>query len=195
MGKSTQASLLAQRIGAELNRDVILTREPGGTLLAEKLRELVLQGRDGLIDFRSEALIMAASRASHVSELIIPGLTRGTDVICDRFSGSYLAYQGYGRGLDLDVLKVITSFASFATEPDVTFWLDGDPGLTIRRKGADLDRIEHEPPDFFSRVAQGYAELARTNSWISLDATLSIEELHEEIFATVLRVKQNLGER
>ncbi len=195
VGKSTQASLLAGRIESELKRDVILTREPGGTPLAERLRELVLSHDAGFIDARTEALIMAAARASHVSALILPALGRGSFVICDRFAGSYLAYQGFGRGLDIEVLKIITHFASYSIEPDITFLLDGDPSLAMDRKGDALDRIETESREFFARVAQGYRELSLSGTWVSLDASLSIDELHEEIFASVLRVIQNFGEK
>lgn len=195
VGKSTQASLLAQRIRSELQREVVLTREPGGTVLAERLRELVLSDNGGPIDERTEALIMAAARASHVSQLILPSMRDGRYVICDRFAGSYLAYQGFGRGLDLDVLKMITHFASFAIEPDLTFLLEIEPAVAMERKGVVRDRIETESAEFFARVSKGYSELALSDSWISLDGSLPVTELHEEIFGNFLRVVQNFGER
>ena len=194
VGKSTQAQLLAQRIRSELNREAVLTREPGGTPLAEELRKLVLDA-NAPIDARTEALIMAAARASHVSQMVIPTMRNECFVICDRFAGSYLAYQGYGRGLELEILKIITHFASSGIEPDLTFFLDLDPLLALQRKREERDRIETESPEFFARVAQGYSELAASNSWIMLDASLSIEDLHEEIFAQVLVVVQNFGEK
>ncbi len=194
-GKSTQASLLAQRIRSELQREVVVTREPGGTVLAERLRELVLSHNVGIIDGRTEALIMAAARASHVSQLILPSMRDGRHVICDRFAGSYLAYQGYGRGLDLDVLGMITHFASFAIEPDLTFLLEVEPGLAMERKEVVRDRIETESAEFFARVSKGYSELALSDSWVSLDGSLPVNQLHEEIFGNFLRVVQNFGER
>ncbi|TAN24859.1 MAG: dTMP kinase, partial [Actinomycetota bacterium] len=195
-GKSTQAQLLAQRIRSELNQEVVLTREPGGTPLAEQLRGLVLANTNGPVDARAEALIMAAARASHVSEVISPSIENGHFVICDRFAGSYLAYQGYGRGLELEVLRIITHFASSGIDPDLTFFLHLDPLLAMERKGQEVrDRIEAESQEFFSRVAKGYEELAVSNSWIMLDASLSVEELHDEVFAQVLRVLQNFGEK
>lgn len=195
VGKSTQAALLAERIESELHRDVVLTREPGGTLLGEKLREIVLS-RDGMkIDERTEALLMAAARSTHVSQLIFPSLRDGRFVICDRFAGSYLAYQGYGRGLDLEVLRVISHFAACSIEPDVTFFLEVDPVVAMSRKGGSRDRIEAESEEFFLRVARGYSDLARSSSWTTLDGSLTIEELHEAIFAELLRVEQNFGER
>ena len=195
VGKSTQAQLLAQRIRSELNREAVLTREPGGTPLAEELRKLVLVNANEPIDARTEALIMAAARASHVSQLVLPSIRNECFVICDRFAGSYLAYQGYGRGLDLEVLKIVTHFASSGIEPDLTFFLDLDPRLALERKKEARDRIETESPEFFARVAQGYSELAASNSWVMLDASLSVEDLHEEVFAQVLRVVQNFGEK
>ncbi len=195
VGKSTQAQLLAQRIRSELNREAVLTREPGGTPLAEELRKLVLVNANEPIDARTEALIMAAARASHVSQLVLPSIRNECFVICDRFAGSYLAYQGYGRGLDLEILKIVTHFASSGIEPDLTFFLDLDPRLALERKKEARDRIETESPEFFARVAQGYSELAASNSWIMLDASLSVEDLHEEVFAQVLRVVQNFGEK
>jgi len=195
VGKSTQAQLLAQRIRSELNREAVLTREPGGTPLAEELRKLVLVNANEPIDARTEALIMAAARASHVSQLVLPSIRNERFVICDRFAGSYLAYQGYGRGLDLEILKIVTHFASSGIEPDLTFFLDLDPRLALERKKEARDRIETESPEFFARVAQGYSELAASNSWIMLDASLSVEDLHEEVFAQVLRVVQNFGEK
>ncbi|NNN19699.1 MAG: dTMP kinase [Acidimicrobiaceae bacterium] len=195
VGKSTQASLLAERVRAELQREVVLTREPGGTALAEKLRQIVLSGADGPIDDRTEALIMAAARASHVSQLIFPSLKDGRFVICDRFAGSYLAYQGFGRGLELDVLKIVTHFSSYAIDPDMTFLLQLDPAAAMARKGTSRDRIEIETDEFFARVAKGYEELSFSDSWVTLDASLSVEQLHEEIFAHVLRVIQNFGEK
>ncbi len=195
VGKSTQASLLAQRIRSELHREVVYTREPGGTVLAERLRELVLSNEEESIDERTEALIMAAARASHVAQVIYPNLSNGRFVICDRFAGSYLAYQGFGRGLDIDLLRIITHFASFGIEPDLTFFLEIQPAVAMARKGVVRDRIETESLEFFAKVARGYSELALSDSWISLDGSLPVDELHEEIFGNLLRVVQNYGEK
>lgn len=195
VGKSTQASLLADRVRAELQREVVLTREPGGTAVAERLRDIVLSGAGGPIDDRTEALIMAAARASHVSQLIFPSLKDGRFVICDRFAGSYLAYQGFGRGLELEVLRIITHFASNAIDPDLTFLLQLDPAVAMERKDTSRDRIEIETDEFFARVSKGYAELSFSDSWVTLDGSLSVGKLHEEIFAHVLRVIQNFGEK
>lgn len=195
VGKSTQASLLAKRVSKELKREAILTREPGGTELAEKLRTLVLSHSGEVIDNRTEALIMAAARAHHVSQQIFPRIESGAYVICDRFSGSYLAYQGYGRGLEIETLEIITHFASGGIEPDITFYLDVDPKEAMARKGVSRDRIEAESPDFFEKVARGYAELATRDLWVSLEAGRSVEEIHEQVFAYVLEIAQDFGDK
>lgn len=194
-GKSTQAGMLATRIESELGRSVILTREPGGTDLAEELRSLVLTHRGELLDPRTEALIMVAARAHHVSQVIAPGLRSGSFVLCDRFSGSYLAYQGYGRGLDLGILRDITHFASASIEPDVTYFLRVDPAVGFARKGMGADRIEAEPREFFEKVAQGYSELCVLDGWAVLDASQSPEDLHEQIFAHLVVTMQSFGEK
>lgn len=193
VGKSTQADLLAQRIASELEVEVVLTREPGGTELAEQLRTLVLEHKTTNVSDRTEALLMAAARADHVANLIYPSLKNGIYVICDRFAGSFLAYQGYGRGLDIETLGLITHFASDALEPDITFYLKSDPEYAMRRKGGERDRIESQTFEFFSKVSVGYDELALEHGWVTLDASRSIEELHEMIFANTLVVMQSYG--
>ena len=181
-GKSTQAALLAKRMRTDMGVEVVLTREPGGTPLAEQLREIILKAGDTPVNERSEALVMAAARASHVAELVLPNINQGRFVVCDRFSGSYLAYQGFGRGMDMDALKTITQFASAFLEPDITFYLTIKPSEAMRRKSGALDRIEKESSTFFDRVALGYETLAKANKWIEVSASQSIKEVHEEIF-------------
>lgn len=195
VGKSTQASLLAERIRSELNREVVLTREPGGTVLAEKLRSLVLERNGELIDDRTEALVMAAARAHHVSQLILPSLREEKYVVCDRFAGSFLAYQGFGRDLDLEILEIITHFASAAIEPDLTFFLDLDLREAAKRKAGEFDRIETEPDEFFIKVANGFSVLAENKSWTTVDASLSPDVIHEQLFSQVVLLSQAFGER
>lgn len=195
VGKSTQATLLANRIRSELDREVVLTREPGGTVLAEKLRSLVLERNGELIDDRTEALVMAAARAHHVSQLILPSLRAEKYVVCDRFAGSFLAYQGFGRDLDLDILETITHFASAAIEPDLTFFLDLDLREANKRKEGESDRIETESDEFFAKVANGFSILAEKESWVTVDASLSPNEIHEQLFTEVVLLSQTFGER
>lgn len=195
VGKSTQASMLAHRIESELKRKVVLTREPGGTKLAEVLRKLVLDDNGTDIGDRTEALLMAAARADHVANLISPNLKQGNFVICDRFAGSFLAYQGYGRGLDLDMLGILTHFASAGLEPDITFYLEAEPAVGFSRLGGTKDRIESQPNEFFLQVARGFDELSKRHNWFAFDASLSIEEIHNMMYVNLLEVLQEFGER
>lgn len=194
-GKSTQALMLSRRIESELDRQVILTREPGGTDLAEVVRKLVLDASGNAISDRTEALLMASARADHVANLIYPNLRQGKFVICDRFAGSFLAYQGYGRGLDLDTLATLTHFASDGLEPDLTFYLRAEISLGFERIGESKDRIESLPTEFFMQVANGYEELAKLHNWITIDASQAIDDIHNVIFVNLLQVLQEFGER
>jgi dTMP kinase len=153
-GKSTQAELLAEALGA------VLTREPGATATGERVRALLLDRGGGRIDPRTEALLMVADRAQHVSEVVEPALSSGRWVVTDRFSASLLAYQGFGRGLDVAELQRLTSWATGGLWPDLTVLLDVPPEVAAARQGRQLDRLEREDADFHQRVAAGYHALA-----------------------------------
>jgi len=159
-GKTTQTAMLKlyfQKRGFK----VLQTREPGGPPLSEELRRLVLE--PGLkISAEAEALIYAAARAQHVRELILPAINKGVIVLCDRFIDSSLAYQGFGRGLDLDRLWEINLWAAGGTFPDLTFLLDLPVEEGLKRAGArgKRDRFEQEDLDFHRRVRQGFLDLA-----------------------------------
>ena len=131
-GKSTQIRLLAERLRAA-GKEVLLTREPGGTALAEKIRSLVREESDDPPNSRAETLLFIASRAQVVEKVIRPALDSGTWVLCDRFADSTFAYQGYGRGLDLDELKRINSFATGGLKPDRTILLNVSPEVSAKR--------------------------------------------------------------
>ncbi len=168
-GKSTQAARLADALGA------VLTREPGGTRAGEQIRELLLDpGLDGL-DARAEALLMAAARAEHVVSVIEPALARGDDVVSDRYTPSSIAYQGYGRGLDVDVLRDISAWATGGLEPDLVILLTSD----TPRLAATADRLEAESADFHGRVAEGYAALAASDAdrWRVVDGNGTIDDV------------------
>ena len=173
-GKSTQAALLAERLGA------VLTREPGGTGLGRRIRSIVLDPRVGVaVDPRAEALLMAADRAQHVAEVIRPALARGVDVVSDRFTGSTLAYQGYARGLDVGELAGVSAWAAGGLEPDVVFLLDLPPGAAAARLRRDLDRMEAAGDAFHGRVAEGYRALAAADPgrWVVIDGSGTVEEV------------------
>ena len=155
-GKSTQAELLRAALAAE-GREVVLTREPGGTALGERIRELLLEG-DPMSPW-AEAALFAASRAQHVEQVILPALERGADVICDRYLDSSLAYQGIARGLGVEAVLELNLRATHGLLPDATVLLLVDPAVAATRSGA-TDRLEREGDGFRSRVDAAYRELA-----------------------------------
>ncbi|MEI6518578.1 MAG: dTMP kinase [bacterium] len=157
-GKSTQAVLLANWLN-ENGLETILTREPGGTLLGEKLRHLIMDA-ELKCDKRAELLMILAARAQHVHEKIMPALKRGINVICDRFTLSSLAYQGYGRGLTIDEISSADRFATAGLAPHFTVVLDLPMEIMISRIGERSDRFEGEGLEFLSRIAEGYRDLA-----------------------------------
>lgn len=171
-GKSTQAARLAKAIGARL------TREPGGSDLGEHIRGLLLGSPGGVIDPRAELMLMLAARAQHVSELIRPALDSGHDVVVDRFSGSSLAYQGYGRGLPVPEVEAACDLATGGLWPDLTILLDVPLEVgAARRSGRERDRIEAEGEGFFGRVREGFLELAASHDWVILDGTASEDQV------------------
>ncbi len=172
-GKSTQAALLAEYLGA------VLTREPGGTALGEALRRLLLQPELPAPVPRAEALLMLAARAQHVAQVIEPALAQGQDVVCDRFSGSTLAYQGYGRGLGAATLTEIDRWATAGRQPDVVVLLDVPFEVARRRRSGSGDRFEEESDEFRRRVEEGFRDLAASDPvrWRVVDGTMSVEQV------------------
>jgi dTMP kinase len=179
-GKSTQAELLAKYM-VELGYSVVLTREPGGTPIAEQIREILLEPRYANMTDITELLLYLASRAQHVDQLIRPDLAEGKVVICERFSDATFAYQGYARGLDLNLLEQVNRMATGGLAPDLTLLLDLKPedGL-FRKRGDHWDRLESESVDFHNKVRKGYLEIARRfpQRVEVIDANGSIEGVH-----------------
>jgi dTMP kinase len=195
-GKTTQAELLADYI-KQCGYEVILTREPGGTPLAEEIRRLILTPTKEMLRPMAEILLYAASRAQHVQSLIQPGLAAGKVVICERFIDSSLAYQGYGLGWDLEVIRRINRLAVGEIMPDLTFLLDNDVRLCLDRvtRRSDkirtkVDRIEARGVEFQERVRRGYLELAsRDPRMIIIDTSQKeIETVHREMVARMPRI-------
>jgi dTMP kinase len=186
-GKSTQAELLRARLEAD-GLDVVATREPGGTALGEKLRDLVLHGEH--MSAWAEALIYAAARAQHVAEVIAPALERGASVICDRYVDSSVAYQGVGRELGLERILDLNVAAVGGLLPERTFLLDLGVEEIRRRLTGHHDRLERESRDFHARAAAGYRELAARfpERIVVLDASRPAGELAEEVYGA-LRVR------
>ena len=178
-GKSTQASILADRLGA------VLTREPGATEVGERIRALVLDPASADLDARAEALLLAAARAQHVAEVIRPALEEGRHVVSDRFTGSLLAYQGYGRGLPLDDLRSLSDFATGGLDADLVVLLDLPPAVAAERRGAQPDRMEAAGDAFHERVRHGFAALAgaEPGRWAVVDAGGSPGEVAERVWA------------
>jgi dTMP kinase len=180
-GKSTQISRLKKRLES-LHISTVLTREPGGTLIGEKIREIILDVDHTEMDHLTEALLYAAARSQHVSRVIQPAIDGGEAVICDRFMDSSIAYQGFGRGLG-DQVRVINEYAVRGLVPDLTFLLLLDPALGKKRIHRDYDRLEKEEDEFHQKVYQGYMQLAAAfpERVVAIDAAKSILEIEEEI--------------
>jgi dTMP kinase len=171
-GKSTQAARLAATLGA------VLTREPGGTDIGKRIREIVLDpGVSGMAP-STEALLMAADRAQHVAEVIEPALAAGNDVVTDRYIPSSLAYQGYGRGLDVEDLRRVSARTAGAIEPDLVVLLDV-PASVAGERLQGRDRMEAAGDDFHARVTEGYRRLAAADPdrWIVIDGVGSVDEV------------------
>jgi len=179
-GKSTQARLLAEALAAD-GREVVLTREPGGTELGERIRELILDGGD--VAPWAEATLFAAARAQLVEDVIAPALARGADVVCDRYLDSSLAYQGIARGLGLDRMLELNLYAIGGVLPDRTYLLLIDPEESARRLHEPSDRIEREDAAFRVRVDQAYRELAAAfpQRITAIDGTRPADEIAREI--------------
>ena len=179
-GKSTQAALLAGWLSEE-GRKVLLTREPGGTPVAEAVREVVLHGHD--MTPWAEAALYAAARADHVEHAIRPALERGEDVVCDRYIDSSVAYQGIGRGLGEDEVRELNLLVTRGLLPDRTFLVLLDPEEARRRGAGQPDRIEREGEDFWRRVDDGFRSLASAfpGRIVTVDGSRSPDEIAEEV--------------
>ena len=183
-GKSTQARLLADRLRAE-GREVVATREPGGTEIGERGRDLLLHS-DRVAPW-AEAALFGAARAQLVDEVIRPALARGADVVCDRYIDSSLAYQGLARGLGVDRVLDVNVNVTGGLLPDKTFLLLVPGDVAAQRRGRSPDRIEREGDEFAAEVDRAYRELAAifANRMIVLDGTRAPEKIAEEIHGYV----------
>lgn len=175
-GKTTQLAALSRWLPTSgllaPGAQVVCTREPGGTSLGQALRQLLLHPPEGQAPCsRTELLLYAADRAQHVQERILPALAAGDWVLCDRFTGSTVAYQGDGRGLDRELITQLERMATGGLQADLTFWLDLPLAAALRRRGdRPADRIEAAGELFLGRVAAGFARLAVERGWQRLDA-------------------------
>jgi dTMP kinase len=186
-GKSTQFAALVDALRA-VGRDVVATREPGGTPLGERIRELLLHEA---MSASTEALLMFAARQEHVLRVIEPALLHGSDVVCDRFTDASLAYQGAGKGIPLDRLQALAHWVHPGLRPDLSVLLDLPPEIAAQRlRGRDTDRFEREPLAFFERVRAQYLELAATEPqrWLVVDATAPPDRVAATLGEALLRL-------
>jgi dTMP kinase len=186
-GKSTQIELLKDYL-VDHNKKVEILREPGGTEISEKVRRILLDNKNEKMFAEAEVLLFSASRAQLVREKIHPYLEKGIYVISDRFHDSSTAYQGYGRGIPLDVVKMVHNLAIGDTIPDLTFFIDIPVGIANERRKkkskVKLDRIELADIEFYNRVRNGYLEIARQEERFKvIDGTQTIETIQNQIIS------------
>ncbi len=188
-GKTTQAQLLVDWL-RDRGYEVLLTREPGGTEIGNQIRAVLHDPDNAAMDSRTEFLLYSASRTQHVSELILPALSAGMLVVSDRYADSSLAYQGYGRGLDLELLRLITAFATRGLKPDITVYLDIAPDEGLQRRllsGEEWNRMDAEALAFHRRVRSGYLQLAEAepDRWKVVRADRPTGEIQADVRAVV----------
>lgn len=187
-GKSTQANLLIDRLSS-LNIENLFLREPGGTTISEEIRTVLLNNRKDEMSSRTEALLMCASRAQLTKDIIIPEMKAGKWIIADRFADSTLAYQGGGRGINLDWLIRLNEFATYGIEPDLTFYIDIDPEVGFqRRKDLASDRIENAGVEFQRDIRKKYLEIVNNFSdrIVKVDGNLSVEDISKFIWNIII---------
>ncbi len=180
-GKTTQINLLSEYL-KERGYEVLLTREPGSKGLGEKLREILLN-YDGEVSDRCESFLFLADRAQHIDIIVNPAVNTGKIVLCDRHTDSTVAYQGYGRGLNIDTINHLNSLATNGKKPDLTFIFDIDTKTSMQRVGKNQDRMESAGIEFQTRVRNGYLEIAKQEPERVkvIDSTKSIEEIHKNV--------------
>ena len=183
-GKSTQLELLTKYL-EEKGVEAVYTREPGGTAISEKIREIILDIENKEMTGITEALLYAAARSQHVEEKIIPAVKAGKVVICDRFVDSSIAYQGAARNLGFDTIMGINSYALNGIMPDKTLFFDLKPekGILRKKNQQELDRLETEKLDFHKKVYEGYESICEKypDRVVRIDADRSVEEVFEEV--------------
>ena len=180
-GKTTQLNLLKEYL-INKNFDVLVTREPGAKGLGEKLRDILLN-YDGEVSNRCESFLFLADRAQHIDTIVKPAIEKGQIVLCDRHTDSTVAYQGYGRGIDIDQINKLNNIATDGLKPDLTFVFDIDIETSMSRVGAEKDRMESAGNEFFNRVRNGYLKIAKNEPQRVkvIDATKSIDKVFESV--------------
>lgn len=191
VGKSTNVAFFANLL-EEKGKNVVLTREPGGTEIGEEIRSLLLKKRETVFFEDTELLLMFAARAQHVQEKIIPMIEQGNVVISDRFIDATYAYQGGGRGIDMNKIQTLEKLA-VPIQPDYTIILDIDPKIGLERiKSRETDRIENEQKEFFNQVREVYLKRAKNkNNYFIVDASVSIDEVQANLRKVVNKIMAN----
>ena len=183
-GKTTQARLLADHL-RQAGHDVLLAREPGGTRVGDQIRQVLFSLDNKGMSPESEFLLFSASRAQLVREVLRPHLQRGGMVVCDRFADSSLAYQGYGHGLELEMVLAVTQLATGGLRPDLTVLLDlpAEDGLARRKQGGRWNRLDDYDLEFHQRVRQAFLGLAAAEParWVTVDGRPAVEQVQREI--------------
>lgn len=184
-GKTTQLNLLKEYLEKN-GHEVVYTREPGGKGLGEKIREILLN-YDGEVSNRCESFLFLADRAQNIDIIVKPAMESGKIVLCDRHTDSTVAYQGYGRGLDLKEIHELNSLATNNIKPDLTLVFDVDIETSMKRVGSEKDRMENAGMEFFNRVRNGYLEIAKQEPQRIkiVDSTKSIEEVHKNVIEII----------
>ena len=184
-GKTTQIELLKKYYEAN-GRTVLLTREPGAKGLGVKLREILLN-YDGEVSPNCESFLFLADRAQHIDTIIKPAVERGEIVLCDRHTDSTVAYQGYGRGIDLNRINLLNDIATSGMKPDLTFIFDIDIDTSMSRVGKEKDRMESAGVEFFKKVREGYLAIAKQEPQRVklIDGSKSIDDIHSEVLAII----------
>lgn len=187
-GKTTQIELLKKYLESK-GYDIIITREPGGTAISEAIRKIILNPEYSEMSHMTELLLYASARAQLVNQVIKPALEQGKAVICDRFVESSAVYQGIGRGLGVETVYEVNSYALGNVKPELTIFMDleAEEGIKRKKNQAELDRMEMEDLSFHKRVVEGYRQLASLypERIVSINATLPIDEIHSMIIQEV----------
>ena len=189
-GKTTQLNLLKEYL-ENSGYEVVLTREPGGKGLGEKVREILLN-YDGEVSNRCESFLFLADRAQNIDIIVNPAIAQGKIVLCDRHTDSSVAYQGYGRGLDINQINTLNNLATNNKKPDLTLVFDVDIETSMQRVGNEKDRMESAGKEFFNRVRNGYLELAKQepDRIKVIDSTKSIQEVQKDVLE-IIKTKLN----
>ncbi|MGH4125935.1 MAG: dTMP kinase [Clostridium sp.] len=190
-GKTTQIELLEQYL-KESGYEVVRTREPGGTEISEKIRDIILDNDNSSMSYMCEALLYAASRAQLVNEVIKPALALGKMVICDRFVYSSMVYQGIGRGLGMERIRGINQAALEGLEADLTFMITipYEEGLKRKKMQGTLDRLENSGNEFHKKVFEGYLDICKKYDKIEvINGNRNVDEIHKDIIRTIKKIK------